>query len=82
MTLDELEKKFQVNKHEAGMFFIMLTMLPPGKSFEAINGRIEKIDESTLKLVIDEKIFENISNDFIDESVSGYEEMFGHLPME
>lgn len=82
MTLDELEKRFQIRKHEAGMFFLMLTMLPPGDSFEAINGRIEKVDESTLKLVIDTKVFENIANDFVEEDVSGYEEMFGHLPLE
>lgn len=80
ITLDELEKRFKVNRHEAAMFFLMLTMLPSGGRFEAVNGRIEKIDESTLKLVIDEKVFEKISNDFVEESVSGYEEMFGHLP--
>lgn len=82
VTLDELVSKFQIKKHEAGMFFLMLTLLPPGGSFESINGRIEKVDEETFKIKIDEKVFDNLSNDFIEESVSGYEEMFGHLPME
>jgi len=80
VTLDDLEKRFKVNRHEAAMFFLMLTMLPPGGVFEAINGRIEKVDETTLNIVVDEKVFEKISNDFVEESVSGYEEMFGHLP--
>jgi hypothetical protein len=81
ITLDELVSRFQIQKHEAGMFFLMLTMLPPGGVFEAVNGRIEKVDEETLKLVIDEKTFALASNDFIDESVSSYDEMFGHLPL-
>lgn len=81
ITLDDLINRFKIKKHEAGMFFLMLTMLPPGGVFEAINGKIEKVDETTLKLSVDNDIFKMVANDFINESVSGYEEMFGHLPM-
>ena len=81
ITLDDLVSRFHMQKHEAGMFFLMLAMLPPGGVFDAVNGRIEKVDEETLKLVVDEKTFKNAADDFMEETVETYDNMFGHLPM-
>jgi hypothetical protein len=81
-TLKDLEDRFHIKRHEAGMFFLMLAMMPPGGAFEAINGRIEKIDESTLKIDIDEETLMAVANEFMDESVIPYDDMFGHLPLD
>ena len=79
--LKDLEDRFHIKRHEAGMFFLMLAMLPPGGVFQAVNGKIEKVDESTLKISIDEETLMSVADEFMDESVVPYEDMFGHLPM-
>jgi preprotein translocase subunit YajC len=80
-TLQDLEKHFSLKRHEGAMFFLMLSMLPPGGSVEVINGRLKKIDEETIKLIIDDETIERISEEFIEESISDYDKVFGHLPL-
>ena len=81
MTIQELERHCDINRREAAIFFLYLCMMPPGDSFTVQNGRVEKIDETTLKLVVDEKTISRVAEDFLDEKVEDYDDVFGHLPL-
>ena len=82
LSLSEIKKRFDLDKPSASMFFLMMAMLPPGDFVETVCGRIEKTDEETLKLVVDEKTISNLSKNFLVEDICSYEEMFGHLPVD
>ncbi len=68
ISLNDFEKHFSVKKEEATLVFVFLTLLSPGTSLSFLNGRIEKINEDTFRLVIDSDIYHTIADDFLLES--------------
>ena len=80
-TLEEFSKHIDIHRRESAIFFLYLVMMPVGSSLLAHNGRIEKINEDTLKLVIDESTISRIAEDFLDEKIEDYDDVFGHLPL-
>lgn len=77
ITLNDLEKYFEVQKEDAALLFVFLTLIPPGNSVNFLNGRIDKISEDTLKLCVDDNVYRNVSNDFIvTETTDEYDVIF------
>ena len=69
ISLNDLEKHFGVKKEEAMLVFVFLTLLSPGNSLSFLNGRIEKVNEETFRLVIDSDLYHVIADNFLIETL-------------
>ena len=76
LSLNDLEKHFNVKKEEGALLFVFLTLLAPGGCITFLNGRIEKVSEDTLKLRVDESTYHLIANDFLTEEVDDYDQIY------
>lgn len=81
-NLSDLEKHFKIKREETALFFIFLSLLPPGTCFKALNGRIEKVTEETFKLCIDTSTYHEIADDFLVEEKDDYSTIFPEIAEE
>ena len=76
LSFEALEKHFDVRQEEAALFFIFLTLIPPGEHVSFLNGRIEKLTDDTFQLCVDTDTLHEIADNFLIETVNDYTDIF------